>query len=147
MNKTWKNDKGLSIQKILCGTVLSFALIMPGAVIAEKNPSDRGKEDFYNYCAVCHGISGKGDGPVSKHLKIPPANLTALTATNNGTFPQQHVMNAIQGNRHYDRQFRTHGPKEMPIWGNVFYEDSHNRNLVAKSRIKNVVRYIESLQK
>lgn len=34
-----------------------------------------GKELYATYCAVCHGITGKGDGPVAYWLTIPPANL------------------------------------------------------------------------
>jgi len=44
----------------------------------------RGKEKYDIYCAVCHGKSGKGDGPIAtlqkngrKLYPVPPANLTA----------------------------------------------------------------------
>ena len=32
-----------------------------------------GAQMFKEYCAVCHGPSGKGDGPVATALKVPPA--------------------------------------------------------------------------
>ena len=31
-----------------------------------------GAQMFKEYCAVCHGPSGKGDGPVATALKVPP---------------------------------------------------------------------------
>jgi hypothetical protein len=31
-----------------------------------------GQEMFNTYCAVCHGTSGKGDGPALSEFKIPP---------------------------------------------------------------------------
>jgi len=34
-----------------------------------------GKELYETYCAVCHGTTGKGDGPVAYWLTLPPANL------------------------------------------------------------------------
>ncbi len=34
-----------------------------------------GKDLYATYCAVCHGMTGKGDGPVAYWLTIPPANL------------------------------------------------------------------------
>jgi Cytochrome C oxidase, cbb3-type, subunit III len=36
-----------------------------------------GKVLYENNCAVCHGTSGRGDGPVRYLLRVPPANLTA----------------------------------------------------------------------
>jgi mono/diheme cytochrome c family protein len=43
-----------------------------------------GKEMFTSYCAVCHGPSGKGDGPAANALTKKPADLTQLTAKNGG---------------------------------------------------------------
>lgn len=37
---------------------------------------DHGKALFATYCAVCHGATGKGDGPVASQMIIPPPNLT-----------------------------------------------------------------------
>ncbi|MBU6429905.1 MAG: c-type cytochrome [Cyanobacteria bacterium REEB65] len=36
-----------------------------------------GKEKFEAQCAPCHGMQGKGDGPVGKALIVPPADLTS----------------------------------------------------------------------
>jgi copper transport protein len=35
----------------------------------------RGRMLFQNNCTICHGESGKGDGPAAATLEIPPANL------------------------------------------------------------------------
>ena len=35
----------------------------------------RGRVLFQNNCTICHGESGKGDGPAAATLQIPPANL------------------------------------------------------------------------
>jgi putative copper resistance protein D len=40
-----------------------------------------GQRLYQEYCAVCHGIGGAGDGPVAATLMPPPANLTAKHAT------------------------------------------------------------------
>ena len=37
-----------------------------------------GKNDFEKFCAECHGMSGKGDGPRAKALEKHPADLTKL---------------------------------------------------------------------
>jgi hypothetical protein len=35
-------------------------------------------EMYTAYCAVCHGIDGKGRGPAADALKVPPPDLTML---------------------------------------------------------------------
>src|ERR1700683_3725370 len=56
-----------------------------------KTSSTSGSEMFINYCAVCHGKSGNGDGPAASALKVPPADLTTLAKRNGGKFDSAHV--------------------------------------------------------
>ena len=56
-----------------------------------------GAQDFATYCAVCHGAGGKGDGEMAADLARKPADLTGLSARNNGTFPTTRVMAKIWG--------------------------------------------------
>lgn len=45
-------------------------------VAADASSLARGKQ-FYNiFCVPCHGVSGKGDGPVGKKFPVPPMDLT-----------------------------------------------------------------------
>ena len=37
-----------------------------------------GADTFREYCAVCHGIGGRGNGPAASALKVPPPDLTML---------------------------------------------------------------------
>jgi cytochrome c553 len=37
-----------------------------------------GKQLYEQTCAMCHGVSGKGDGPTSQVLQPKPANLTVV---------------------------------------------------------------------
>lgn len=37
----------------------------------------RGFEAFQANCISCHGVTGEGNGPMAKGLKVPPADLTA----------------------------------------------------------------------
>jgi len=75
-----------------------------------------GKEMFNSYCASCHGVDGKGDGPAAPALKAVPTNLTTLALKNGGTFPAAHVATEIQGGA----VTPAHGSKEMPVWGPIF---------------------------
>ena len=56
-----------------------------------------GSEDFVTFCAACHGTSGQGDGPAAAGLDRKPADLTGLSARNNGVFPGTRVMAKIWG--------------------------------------------------
>jgi len=38
-----------------------------------------GKEMYTNYCAVCHGPEGKGNGPAAAALKTPPTSIGRQT--------------------------------------------------------------------
>ena len=43
-------------------------------------PGVRGKILYENYCAVCHGDAGAGDGFNSTNLAVPPPDLRAVVA-------------------------------------------------------------------
>ena len=98
-----------------------------------------GSATFNAYCTVCHGPSGKGDGPAAKALVKPPTDLTQLAANHEGKFPAASVRSAIVG----ENAPMAHGTRDMPMWGPVF---KSSEGATADLRIKNLVDYIESLQ-
>jgi len=108
---------------------------------AKVTSAASGQEMFKTYCAVCHGIGGKGDGPASGEFKIPPANLTLLAKNNNGTFPEAHVAQVLQTG---PRDAKAHGSKDMPVWGRVF--GSMGDQASVQLRIHNLSNYLETLQ-
>lgn len=67
------------------------------ACLAPAPPLPTGAEDFAEYCAACHGLSGRGDGELAATLSKRPANLTTLTRRNGGAFPGTRVMAKIWG--------------------------------------------------
>lgn len=75
--------------------ILSLALVLGACVESEK--ASTGAEDFADFCSACHGLSGKGDGGVAAELDRKPADLTRLSARNNGIFPGTRVMAKIWG--------------------------------------------------
>ena len=85
-----------------------------GAALAED--FDIGKSEFQSSCASCHGSDGKGKGPVSEQLMVPPSDLTMLAKNNNGVFPTNAVYETIRGSK----AIPAHGNREMPIWGERF---------------------------
>ncbi len=75
---------------IILGLPLALA-----ACVEPKQPS--GAEDFGDFCASCHGMSGKGDGDAAALLDRKPADLTTISARNGGVFPGTQVMAKIWG--------------------------------------------------
>jgi len=101
-----------------------------------------GKDMFMNYCAVCHGKEGKGDGPAASALKTPPANLTTLTKRYNGKFPAVHVSSTILG----EADVSAHGSREMPIWGSLFRSLDPQGDPIVRQRAVSLSDYIKSIQ-
>ena len=108
--------------------------------------------DFNTYCSVCHGRDARGNGPVAKELKTPPADLTRISVRSGGVFPADDVFKTIEG---LDMPL-AHGTSDMPIWGALFVrqavgdgvliEDAETAARVATDRIKRLVRYLETIQ-
>jgi mono/diheme cytochrome c family protein len=136
--------------------ILLLSILMLGTAFAASNDNQKaiqngsarrtspssGGEMYRAYCAACHGPSGKGDGPASSALKSAPTDLTQLAKRNSGRFPELQVFGAINGDLHVP----AHGSKDMPVWGVVFRRMGDNSVSGAKLRIRNLTRYIESLQ-
>lgn len=94
------------------------------------------------YCASCHGVSGKGGGPAAAAMKRPPTNLTMLAVHNGGRFPAVRVFQSIEG----DASIAAHGSRDMPVWGAAFRQMGGSDEASVKLRVRNLVRYIESIQ-
>jgi len=110
-------------------------------VPAAPTSAASGKEMFEAYCASCHGVDGKGNGPAAPALKKPPTDLTLLAQKNGGKFPGMHVMSSIR-----DVTQNVHGSKDMPVWGPILSSVSSNSPTIVTQRISNLTNYIESLQ-
>jgi|SRR5208282_4814957 len=98
---------------------VAFALIIPATGAWSQN-IDHGKFEYQDGCASCHGIDGKGAGPVSSQLKVLPADLTVLAKKNGGVFPLNSVYQTIDGRK----IIAAHGTREMPIWGDRYSPDA-----------------------
>ena|ERR1039458_7403992 len=101
-----------------------------------------GKEMYKAYCAVCHGIDGKGGGPAASALKVPPTDLTLLGKNNGGKYPALKVSSSIRN----ESDLPAHGSKEMPVWGTLFWSMSSGHEGEVQQRVANLTKYIESLQ-
>jgi len=101
-----------------------------------------GSEMFRTYCAVCHGVNGKGAGPAAEALKKAPPDLTQLAVRNDGKYPEDAVAHAIAG----DTQIGAHGSQDMPVWGDLFKSLNGGTSDLVRLRIVNLTDYIKTIQ-
>jgi mono/diheme cytochrome c family protein len=106
-----------------------------------------GGELYGELCAVCHGKSGKGDGPAAGALKKSTPDLTVLACNNGGIFPQESVEDTITGKA----STQSHGTVDMPIWGAAFEGvrpdwKPFRRGALAQQRIHNLTEYLSTIQ-
>ena len=109
----------------------------------QQTSAASGQEMYKTYCAVCHGLDGKGNGPAAEALKVPPTDLTTLAAKNGGKYPSLKVSAIIRG----EHALAAHGTKDMPIWGDLFWSISGGHESQVQQRVSNLNKYMESLQK
>jgi mono/diheme cytochrome c family protein len=140
----------ICVRRVSSGVlVVSLAVVlgmMRGTSGAQQEEvAEAGKLSYHHYCAVCHGLDGKGTGEMAKLLKVKPADLTQLSAKNDGIFLFWDVYRAIDGRK----EIWGHGPRDMPLWGTVLKQEAApdiGADLQAYARLLEIVYYIESLQ-
>lgn len=96
---------------------------------------------YRSYCASCHGMAGKGNGPATPALKVAPPDLTLLAKNNGGKFPDAKVMHILESGP----DIPAHGSKEMPVWGPIFRSLGSNQSL-GHVRQVNLTEYLKGIQ-
>ena len=136
--------------------VLSAAIAaLPLVAYAQDPVSDRieaGKLEFGSSCAACHGVDGKGNGPMAELLTTALPDLTQLAKKNDGAFPFGRVYYIIDGRE----EIAPHGSRDMPIWGDVYNSDAEEyynylagtatAEVYVAAKILFLIDYLESIQ-
>jgi mono/diheme cytochrome c family protein len=118
--------------------LLLLTAIAPGAFAADAGP---GRALYLRLCASCHGVDGRGDGPVAPALGDRPTDLTTIARLNDGTFPALGVATAIDGTK----MPRAHGVSEMPVWGDVL--TARGSASTARDAILELTDYLRTIQR
>lgn len=101
-----------------------------------------GRDSFEPYCATCHGLNARGNGPVAGQLRKTPPDLTKYTARNGGVFPSERLRQIIDGHG-----VAAHGDRAMPVWGDAFRSGREGLTPEAvKARIDAIVGYLGAIQ-
>lgn len=94
---------------------------------------------YVRYCASCHGVAGRGDGPAAAALSPPPTDLTRSDMN------LAELMKVIDGRR----TVRAHGTATMPVWGQVFeeaLEGEPRQHIQALREVQAVAEYVRALR-
>jgi len=107
-------------------------------------PATSGKQLYANYCASCHGVNAKGDGPVASSLRQQTTDLTMLSKNNGGKFPSNRIVAVLE----FGLPNPAHGTAAMPVWGPMLSSMNSNdsQNDMTTLRISNLSDYLKSLQ-
>jgi len=138
--------EGTMIRKLITIVVLSLGFCWfptrPSSQTAMAS-NDRGRKLYLQYCASCHGVDARGNGPVAPNLRKPPPDLTQIEKKE-GKFPGPRIRNVIAGEIG-TTEISVHGTREMPVWGKVFRVKEVDKS-VATLDFYVLTKYVESIQ-
>jgi hypothetical protein len=126
--------------------VLALELLFSSVSMADDE--HLGIIEYEVACLSCHGVEGRGDGPMAKSLRTSPPDLTKISKANNGKFPVKRITEIIDGRA----IVAAHGERAMPVWGHRYRqatqsdERSREIELRARRQINALVRYLETMQ-
>lgn len=113
-----------------------------GSTTTTTTAATDGKAMFAQNCSPCHGVDGKGRGPVVTERKVPPIDLTILSKNNHGRFPEAHVIHVLQNGS----QVLSHTSVEMPVWGPILGKINKNDPKDRMIRVSSLSHYLETIQ-
>lgn len=131
--------------------LLAVGLVIGSGGAFAQQATDIGKQEFTENCASCHGVDGKGNGPLGNLLQRSPPDLTQLAKNNKGVLPINRLYEVIDG-----VGVPSHGTRDMPVWG-WEYRMENAQNLreargrydgeaMVRGRILTLLEYISRIQ-
>lgn len=128
--------------------VLITAVVLGMAAATSATAQDESGEALYmNACAVCHGATAAGDGPLAEFMTVAVPNLRQLSQRNDGIYPMLQVIQTIDGRS----GIRAHG-SEMPFWGTQFKADAvedagvYGSEVIVRGKMLSLALYLEEMQ-
>jgi mono/diheme cytochrome c family protein len=103
-----------------------------------------GRDVYLHRCASCHGVDGRGHGPVAPSLRTAPPDLTRLAASA-GAFPRDRIVAVVSG----EIAMPAHGTREMPVWSRRFGAPSGATaaaTLWSSRQLEALASYLETIQ-
>ena len=131
-----------AVRELLTSACGAGCLILLGLAPAHAQSEQNffGDYEFRSSCAACHGLDGKGGGPVASTLTPKPSDLTVLSKNNGGQFPYEKVFQMIDGRG----ALAAHGSGVMPVWGDRYSLEV--KQPIVRARILELTYYLRSIQ-
>ncbi|OSQ42469.1 c-type cytochrome [Marivita geojedonensis] len=123
------------------------ALLIPACTPQEMPEVNEGRDLFMAFCADCHGVTGRGEGPMGRSMDPVPADLTLLSARNGGELPESDILSKIDGYAHGG----TTGPS-MPQFGDFLggdplpYDTGDGVLTPTPRKLVALIEYLETIQ-
>lgn len=130
------------MQKFAFKSLILAALLSGFSGSGWPKAVDFGEMAYRTSCADCHGIDGKGNGPMAVGLKAKPTDLTVEAKNNNGEFPFEPVYNIIDGRTPNAASTSPH----TPIWGQAFLSFGPDSQGIPRNRISAIIDYLKRIQ-
>ena len=138
---------------LLAGLLALPALLLTGCTqgeVTEEEAHERelvagGRASYRAYCAGCHGLDAKGQGPAAAYMTIPPADLTLITQRHGGTYPEEWVHDRIYGT---EAPADTASLDKMLHFGQIWLGENPTpeRRQNVERTVEELVSYLESIQ-
>ena len=138
----------------LFGNLVVYGVLLAGSFAAAQSPrkqkvketpplidSIQGRALFKAYCASCHGVDAKGDGPMASSLKVKPSDLTRIALATAERFPSCALSESSPVRSTTEGTWTS----EMPVWGPIFSRVDVDQDL-GRVRIDNLARYLREIQ-
>ena len=85
--------------------VVGAAILLTFGSSAYAEDEIIGAEEYRVSCLACHGVGGKGDGPMAEYLTVQPSDLTQIAKDNEVTRKMkaqaQKLINEVDQLAHY----------------------------------------------
>ena len=116
------------LKRFPCFSALVLVCLMLWPLAVQAQDAAAGKEIYEQYCALCHGPEGKGDGSLSANLDPKPRNHTDGAYMN--TLTDAHLLKVVgEGGAAAGLS------PIMPAW----------KDILAAQQIQDVVAFVRSL--
>ena len=138
----------LSAGRYLVVTAIVLAGQWTAVGIARAEDEHLGITEYEIAYLPCHGLDGRGGGPLARNLQVHPADLTQIAKGNGGIFPAGKVVKIIDGRA----AVAGHLTRVMPVWGDRYRKVTEPResnatvDLRARKQIDALVQYLQSIQ-
>lgn len=116
------------LKPLPCLSVLVLACLLLWPLDGQAQDAAAGQEIYEQYCALCHGPQGKGDGSLSANLDPKPRNHTDGAYMN--ALSDAHLLNIVGGGGGVAGLSPI-----MPAW----------KNILSAQQIQDVVAFVRTL--